>query len=314
MSPEQPFAVTATEPEKKIEQLILLVSELFEERIGGANLGDVFTIGDDDILAITLSSTGGLEKSSSAVQIMIKSTGGMQTDSTGLSAKLKASGGLASDADGLYVSLTPVLLGTANQITVTDNGDGTFTLSIPSGAIITFANAGIHILDSDDSHDLIITTGSDLTADRNLIINPGDAARTITIDGNPTLDDWFDQAVKAASSPTFAGVIVGTAIYKPSLATVADTGTMTLPTLTANYPGYGALTAAHASDGSISESAEFEVGSDGSVNLIRATANVEANGATAGKLSIGPAVPANPVVITNNTGATLNIMVRFWYK
>ena len=56
--------------------------------------------------------------------------------------------------------------------------------------------------------DLIITTPSVLTADRILTITPGDAARTITLSGNPTLADWFDQAVKAASSPTFANLTI----------------------------------------------------------------------------------------------------------
>ncbi len=96
--------------------------------------------------------------------------------------------------------------GTANQITVTDDGDGSVTISIPSGANLTFANDGVHILDTNASHDLIISPGSDLTADRTLTLTTGDSNRTITLSGNPTLADWFDQAVKVASSPTFAGL------------------------------------------------------------------------------------------------------------
>ncbi len=96
--------------------------------------------------------------------------------------------------------------GTTNQITIT-NGAGTITISIPSAAVITFANGGLHILDTNASHDLIITPGSDLTADRVLTLTTGDAARTITLSGNPTLADWFDQAVKTASQPTFAGAL-----------------------------------------------------------------------------------------------------------
>ena len=41
-------------------------------------------------------------------------------------------------------------------------------------------------------------------------IDLGGAARTITLSGNPTLADWFDQAVKSTSSPTFSGVSTGT--------------------------------------------------------------------------------------------------------
>jgi hypothetical protein len=113
---------------------------------------------------------------------------------------------LASDTNGAFSSVadfTDWIAGTANEITVTDDGDGTVTLSIPSGAAITFSNTGLHILDSNASHDLIIKPGSDLTADRELTITTGDAARTITLSGNPTLNDWFDQNVKSGTAPTF---------------------------------------------------------------------------------------------------------------
>lgn len=73
-------------------------------------------------------------------------------------------------------------------------------------ATLTLPNTGLHLLDTNASHDLIIAPGSDLTADHTLTITTGDADRTITLSGNPTLADWFDQAVKAASTPTFAGL------------------------------------------------------------------------------------------------------------
>jgi hypothetical protein len=68
---------------------------------------------------------------------------------------------------------------------------------------ITIPNTGLHLLDTNASHDLIIAPGSDLTADRQLTLTTGDAARTITLSGNPTLSDWFDQSVKTTASPTF---------------------------------------------------------------------------------------------------------------
>jgi hypothetical protein len=49
--------------------------------------------------------------------------------------------------------------------------------------------------------------GSDLSADRILSFVTGDAARTITLNGNPTLNDWFDQSVKTTAVPTFSHVI-----------------------------------------------------------------------------------------------------------
>lgn len=79
----------------------------------------------------------------------------------------------------------------------------------PIFAGVTLGNTGLHVLDTNASHDLIIAPGSDLTADHTLTLTTGDADRTVTLNGNPTLDDWFDQSVKAAASPTFAAVTLG---------------------------------------------------------------------------------------------------------
>jgi len=98
-------------------------------------------------------------------------------------------------------------------------------------------------------------------------------------------------------------------------AALADAATITLPAITGNRPAHGFIHCAHASTGVISESAEFEYGSTGAVQIIRGTANIEANGATAGKISLGAAVSANPVVIKNNLGGgvSVNVMVTLWY-
>lgn len=104
------------------------------------------------------------------------------------------------------------LTGTSAQISVS-NGDGTvgnpvfsFPADILVPTVLTVPNTGLHLLDTDASHDLIIAPGSNITVDRTLTLTTGDASRTITINGNPTLDDWFDQSVKAAATPTFAGI------------------------------------------------------------------------------------------------------------
>jgi hypothetical protein len=80
--------------------------------------------------------------------------------------------------------------------------DGSSALTVTGS--MTFDADALHIFDTNASHDLIITPGSDLAADRVLTLTTGDAARTITLSGDPTLSDWFDQSVKAAASPTFA--------------------------------------------------------------------------------------------------------------
>ncbi len=136
-----------------------------------------------------------------------------------------------------------VLTGTANQLTITDNGaGGTVVLSVPVDFIIpttiTIPNTGLHLLDTNASHDLIIAPGSDLTADRTLTLATGDADRTLTLSGSPTLGDWFDQSVKQAASPAFAGLT----LTGFSGALSATAGVVTAATLTVPLGGTGATT------------------------------------------------------------------------
>ena len=108
---------------------------------------------------------------------------------------------------------------------------------------------------------------------------------------------------------------MGGAIPYMTSINLADGAEISLPTITANFPAHGFIQCAHASTGVISESAEFEYGSDGNVSIIRGTANIEAGGATAGKISLGPVTDANPVVIKNNFGGgvAVNAMITIWY-
>lgn len=83
--------------------------------------------------------------------------------------------------------------------------------NITGVASITVALSGLHLLDTNASHDLIVTVGSDLTADRALTITTGDAARSITLSGDTTLDDWFDQSVKTTADVLFASATLSNA-------------------------------------------------------------------------------------------------------
>lgn len=85
------------------------------------------------------------------------------------------------------------------------------TDNITGVASITVNLAGLHLLDTDASHDLIVVVGSDLSADRNLTITTGDASRTITLSGDTTLDDWFDQSVKTTADAVFASATLSNA-------------------------------------------------------------------------------------------------------
>lgn len=98
-----------------------------------------------------------------------------------------AAGGTALLADGTVTGATSQAQAFTNGVTID-------------------SNTGLQVYDTDTSHYLTIAPGSDLTAARTLTLTTGDASRTVTLNGNPTLNDWFDQSVKQADSPTFAGV------------------------------------------------------------------------------------------------------------
>ena len=83
--------------------------------------------------------------------------------------------------------------------------------SSPSLTQITLANTGLHILDIDASHDLIIKPGSSLTADRTLTIATGDADRTLTIEANSALNqDLTTDAGVVFGGMTVNGNVVAT--------------------------------------------------------------------------------------------------------
>lgn len=101
-------------------------------------------------------------------------------------------------------------------------GDGLQALGSVAGPLtLVIANTGLRILDTGGDHYLRIVPGSDLSGNRTLTITTGDAHRTLILGGNPTLDNWFDQNVKQAATPEFAGVTIGA---KPvSMVRIAET-------------------------------------------------------------------------------------------
>jgi hypothetical protein len=110
--------------------------------------------------------------------------------------------------------------------------DGTLTaatLTATTGTITTltttFANTGLKVYDTGADHTLSIVPGTNLSANRVLTLTTGDAARTLTLSGDPTLADWFDQDVKTTGTPQFAQLGIGGAISTGALVNL--TGTFT---------------------------------------------------------------------------------------
>lgn len=113
----------------------------------------------------------------SAIQTQINAKQASDATLTALAA-YNTNGLLTQTAADTFTGRT--ITGTASQITVT-NGDGVSgnpTLSFPSDVLIptvlTVPNTGLHLLDTNASHDLIIKPGSNITADRTLTITTGD--------------------------------------------------------------------------------------------------------------------------------------------
>lgn len=107
---------------------------------------------------------------------------------------------------------------------------------------LTFPNAGLHILDTNASHDLIISPGSDLTADRTLTLTTGDANRTVTISGDATI----------------SGTNTGNVALSGSLDYITLSGqTITVAAIDLSTDTTGALDSAKIADGSVSNT-EFQ--------------------------------------------------------
>lgn len=75
------------------------------------------------------------------------------------------------------------------------------TNDVSGMATLTLPNTGLHLLDTNSTHDLIVRPGSDLTADRTLTVTTGDANRTLTLGG----DASFGGTVSVASGFSTAG-------------------------------------------------------------------------------------------------------------
>lgn len=92
-------------------------------------------------------------------------------------------------------------------------------------------------------------------------------------------------------------------------ASLANNGTITLPTATGGWPLRCEIEA-----GDDADSAYFTVASGGTASPISSSAGIVFNAATASKVQVGAAAPANPLVITNASGGALNIWVSCKYK
>lgn len=168
----------------------------------------------------------------SSGEVLVSTTGGGSGDVVGP----------ASSTDNAIVRFDGItgklLQDSAVLIDDTNNVTGMTTL--------TLTNTGLHLLDTNASHDLILIPGSDLTADRNFTIVTGDAARTLTLandfatSGNfsLTLTTTGATNVTLPTSGTLVNSAVTTLSSLVSIGTVT-TGTWSATTIALNKGGTG---------------------------------------------------------------------------
>ncbi len=111
--PAMPFPLQGDFEEFRT-QCLSLFRELYEERVGGADVGDVFAV-NGDVLELQLSPTGGLQKSSNTVRIKLDGTS------------------LSLSANGLRIALAGIVTAMLADLAVTEAKLG--NLAVTEGKI-----------------------------------------------------------------------------------------------------------------------------------------------------------------------------------
>lgn len=150
----------------------------------------------------------------------------------------------------------------ASSLTISGTaGAGFVQIANQSVAPATPTSAGVFYFDS--SNHLAWKNASGNIG----VINLGGASRTITLSGNPTLADWFDQSVKTGASPTFATVTAtlngsapaGSLSGSTLASTVTSAPGLAIPNI--NILAYGASTSASASANRVAIQAAIDAAS-----------------------------------------------------
>jgi hypothetical protein len=109
-----PYPLTASDLDELKGQVYELMRQLYEDKIGGADLGDVFSL-PGDVLTLAIADSSGLTKSGNTLAVEPSSTGGLQVTVNGLGIQIDGAT-LTLSASGLKVT-TPIS-GDSGTVTV----------------------------------------------------------------------------------------------------------------------------------------------------------------------------------------------------
>jgi len=217
--PQVPYPITAESAEELRQQVWELMRQLFEDRIGGLEIGDVFQ-DSGDVLTIKLLSSGGLAKSSNSLTIQVTSTGGLQLTSSGIATKLKSGGGITSDADGLQVdtdSFVSTSIFDANTILKADADNTPEALTVAEQTLVGRITAGeITGLTATQVRTLLALATTD---------SPVFVTAKLSGLGDGKIPYHVDDATGLADGPTKSDVDAAVAASH-AVATVADTSSI----------------------------------------------------------------------------------------
>lgn len=240
------------------------------------------------------------------------------------------------------------VLSTTEQLRIGYDASNYFSTTVGSTGVVTFnavgsgsafsfsdpvqlTNTGLRIDDTDGSHCLIISPGSNLTANRTLTLTTADANRTITISGDSTIS----QDYSASGTPRFAALGIGVAASSTAAIIVAkNTTDPVATTFLMNFTSTANTITADNANGLVGISSDirmnqagfdytatlglravnnaaYATGSSGTVTTAIATASGIAN-TGAGTLTngtalfVGTALNSGGGTLTNNTGLEIS--------
>ena len=203
-TPAQVRATLALEAGTDFPSLSTFEDHSARHESGGSDaikLDDLAAPDDNTDLDATASAHGLLPKLSNSATEFLNGKGAWATPAGGGDIATDSIWAAAGDiVQGTGNDTAAVLsIGTAGQLLRVNAGATALEYYTPSGVSgvtdgdtlttgLTFPNTGLHILDTNASHDLIISPGSNLTADRTLTVTTGDSDRTLTMTGNASIE------------------------------------------------------------------------------------------------------------------------------